>query len=141
MRRLSQGRPGPAGYLPGWPEARALTSALADWRDSPPPYPPCRPLNGVEFVDKQRKPDARLRSFAILGESDAENVRQFTVRLQIEGEDAPRLVRYNLLGRDPVWVFRLEDYEMISHWEHPMNEDAPPAASGSAGGAPPARGP
>ncbi len=91
--------------------------------------------------DKQRKPDARLRSFAILGESDAENVRQFTVRLQIEGEDAPRLVRYNLLGRDPVWVFRLEDYEMISHWEHPMNEDAPPAASGSAGGAPPARGP
>ena len=82
-----------------------------------------------------------MRSFAILGESDAENVRQFTVRLQIEGEDAPRLVRYNLLGRDPVWVFRLEDYEMISHWEHPMNEDAPPAASGSAGGAPPARGP
>ena len=80
------------------------------------------------FADKQRRPGDRLRSFAILGETEGENVRQFTVRLEVEGDDAPRLVRYNVLGRDPVWVFRLEDYEMISHWQHPMNEPEPPPA-------------
>jgi hypothetical protein len=27
-----------------------------------------------------------------------------------------------VLGRNPSWVFRLEDFEQICHWEHPMNE-------------------
>jgi hypothetical protein len=118
----------PPRYLPGWPEARsALITALTDWCAAAPPLPPSRELKGVVFTDKQRKPGDRLRSFAILGESDVDTVRQFTVRLQFEGEDGPRLVRYNVLGRDPVWVIRLEDCEMICRWEHPMNdeEDSP----------------
>lgn len=111
-------------YLPGWPESRAaLVAALTDWRENPPPYAPSRELRGIVFADKQRKPDDRLRSFAVLGETEVENARQFTVRLEIQGDEAPRLVRYNVLGREPIWVFRLEDYEMISHWEHPMNDD------------------
>jgi hypothetical protein len=122
------------GYLPDWPEARAaLTAALEDWRASPPPLVEPRQLPGVVFADKQRRPGDRLRSFAILGQTEGESVRQFTVRLEIEGDDAPRLVRYNVLGRDPVWVFRLEDYEMISHWQHPMDEsEAPPPAPSAA---------
>jgi hypothetical protein len=126
----------PPRYLPGWPEARsALNTALTDWRESSPPFPPSRELPGVVLADKHRSPDARLRSFTILGETDVENLRQFTVRLQFEGEDVPQLVRYNVLGRDPVWVFRLEDYEMISHWEHPMNDEeaSPPAPKSAAG--------
>jgi hypothetical protein len=45
------------------------------------------------------------------------------------------LVRYNVLGRDPIWVFRLEDYEMISHWEHPMigEAEAPPESTPATG--------
>lgn len=118
------GDPESPRYLPDWPESRsALVAALTDWRESPPPYPPSRELRGIVFADKQRKPDDRLRSFAVLGETEVENARQFTVRLEIQGDDTPRLVRYNVLGRDPIWVFRLEDYEMISHWEHPMNDD------------------
>jgi hypothetical protein len=63
-------------------------------------------------------------SFQILAQSDIENARQFTVRLNFEHE--PLLVRYNIVGRQPVWVFRQEDYEMISHWEHKMEEEAAP---------------
>jgi hypothetical protein len=85
------------------------------------------------FADKSRSPETRLRSFSILGETEIENARQFTVRLTLDGDDAPRLVRYNVLGRDPVWVFRLEDYEMISHWQHPMNEEPPPAEAKTSG--------
>jgi hypothetical protein len=102
--------------------------ALADWRDQGPAPTEATTRPVYRFVDKQRGADERLRSFAILGQSDVENVRQFLVRLDIEGKDEPRLVRYNVLGRDPAWVFRLEDFEQICHWEHPM-DDTPPAAA------------
>jgi hypothetical protein len=82
----------------------------------------------VKFVDKRRKPTQRLLAFEILGKSDIENARQFTVRLTLEGDESPQLVKYNVLGRDPVWVFRLEDYEMFSHWE--MDMDAPVSNAG-----------
>jgi hypothetical protein len=134
------------GYLPDWSEARlALESALTAWRDAPSPLPQSLDTPAVKFVDKQRRPGERLLSFAILGQTDAETARQFTVRLQVDGGEPPRLVRYNVLGRNPYWVFRLEDFEMIAHWEHDMSEPAPgeptaaqPAtgAGGAAGGPP-----
>ncbi len=82
-------------------------------------------IPGVQFVDQRRKPNQRLMSFLVLGQTDIENARQFTVRLNLEGEDLPQLVKYNILGRDPVWVFRLDDYEMFAHWEHDMDAPAP----------------
>jgi hypothetical protein len=110
-------------FLPDRGEARqALQSALSAWHDAPSPLPRSFDTRAVVFVDKQRKPNQRLLSFQILGQADIENARQFTVRLNLEGEESPRLVEYNILGRDPVWVFRLEDYEMFSHWEHDMAE-------------------
>jgi hypothetical protein len=110
------------GYLPGWAEARqALDAALTAWRDAPSPLPPSLDSPTVKFVDKQRRPGQRLLSYEVLGRSAVENARQFTVRLRLGEAGAPQLVRYNVLGRDPAWVFRLEDYEAISHWEMEMN--------------------
>ena len=31
--------------------------------------------------------------------------------------------RYVVVGRDPVWVIRYDDYEMLTHWHHPMPAD------------------
>jgi hypothetical protein len=122
---MSSDPPAP-GFLPGWDEAtEALVSALAAWRDAPSPLPASLSTRSVQFVDNRRRPNQRLRDFQILAHGDVENARQFTVRLNLAGEDSPQLVKYNVLGRDPVWVFRLEDYEMFSHWEHDMDE--PPA--------------
>jgi hypothetical protein len=112
-------------FVPSWEEARqALESALSTWRDAPSPLPASFGIRAVQYVDKRRKPDQRLLSFQVLGQTDIENIRQFTVRLTLEGEDSPQLVKYNIVGRDPVWVFRLEDYEMFAHWEHDMPEPA-----------------
>jgi hypothetical protein len=113
-------------FVPSWDEARhALEASLAAWRDAPSPSPASLDVPGVRFVDKQRKPDRRLLSFQVLAQTEIENARQFTVRLNLEGDESPQLVKYNILGRDPVWVFRLDDYEMFAHWEHDMG---PPAA-------------
>jgi hypothetical protein len=119
--------PATPGYMPGWDEARqALQSALSAWRDAPrsAPLPPTFAIPSVQFIDKRRRSDQRLLSFEILSQTDIENARQFTVRLTVEGEERPQLVKYNIVGRQPVWVFRLEDYEMFSHWEHDMDEPA-----------------
>jgi hypothetical protein len=118
-------------FVPSWAEARqALESSLSDWRDAPSPLSASSDSRGVQTVDKQRKPDQRLLSFQILGQVDIENTRQFTVRLNLEGEESPQLVKYNVLGRNPVWVFRLDDYELLSHWQHDMSPPPPgPAAT------------
>jgi hypothetical protein len=117
------------GFLPSWAEARhALESSLSTWRDTPSPLPVSFDIPAVQFVDQRRGPNQRLLSFQILGQTEIENARQFTVRLNLEGEDSPQLVKYNVLGRQPVWVFRLENYEMTSHWEHRMDPPEPAPA-------------
>ncbi len=120
----------PPGYLPSWDEARqALDWALSAWRDSNSP-PERISSPSVQFVDRQRRPDDRLASYQILAQTDVENARQFTVRLKLEGQESPQLVRYVVLGRDPVWVFRSEDFDLISHWEHKMDDpDQPPVVA------------
>ncbi len=85
------------------------------------PLPASSNTDSVQFLDKRRKSNQRLLAFEILGQSDIENARQFTVRLNPEGDESPQLVKYNIVGRFPVWVFGLEDYEMFSHWEHDMD--------------------
>jgi hypothetical protein len=116
--------------MPGWEEARSsMVTVLSAWRDAPSPLPASFDTPSVMFIDKRRRPNQRLAAFEILGQTDVENARQFTVRLELEGEESPQLVKYNIVGREPVWVFRLEDYEMFSHWEHDMDEpDQAPAA-------------
>ncbi len=110
-------------FVPSWAEARqSLDSSLSVWRDAPPPLPASFDIPGVQFVDGQRKPNQRLLSFQVLSQTDIENARQFTVRLNLEGEESSQLVKYNLVGRNPVWVFRLDDYEKFAHWEHDMSE-------------------
>jgi hypothetical protein len=119
------------GFLPSWAEARhALESSLSTWRDTPSPLPVSFDIPAVQFVDQQRNPKQRLLSFQILAQTEIENARQFTVRLNLAGDESPQLVKYNVLGRDPVWVFRLENYEMTAHWEHRMDppDPAPPTA-------------
>ncbi len=113
------------GFLPDWNEARkALESALTSWRDSPDRLTAVS-SQGIQFVDQQRRPAQKLRSFEILSKTETENARQFIVRLRLEDEPQPRLVRYNVFGRSPIWVYRLEDYENISHWMHKMDDDQP----------------
>ena len=121
----------PGYFIPPWDKAtRALESALSAWQNAPSPVPESFEIPSVQFIDSHRKPRQRLLSFQILRKSDVETARQFTVRLNLEGDASPQLVKYNVLGRDPLYVFRLEDLEMIGHWEMNMDEPAPEPGQG-----------
>jgi hypothetical protein len=110
-------------YVPAVETAReALTAALTGWNAGGPPTKLAGSSVAVQFVDRQRQNGRKLRSFAVLGEAPGEGPRCFAVRLLLEGPDEEKRVRYVVLGVDPVWVFRHEDYELMTHWDCPMEE-------------------
>src|SRR5262245_12965177 len=114
-----------ARYIPAEPAARqALEVALAAWQDGQPPGPVAGTTPLVRVVDGHRRPGQKLQDFEILGPAPGDGPRVYAVRLTLDGPREEQKVRFVVLGIDPLWVVRYEDYEMIAHWEHPMDEDA-----------------
>ncbi len=114
-------RPDPNRYVPSEPAARqALAAALESWRAGKESAIRSGDV-GVVFVDRHRKKDQRLKRFTILGETPGDAPRCFAVRLWLEEPAEEVRVRYVVLGIDPLWVERHEDYVLMLHWDHPMD--------------------
>jgi hypothetical protein len=114
-----------AGYerfVPAEQAARdALEKALASWQRGE-PHGAVAAAPAVQFVDTHHKPNQRLKAFAVLSLAPGEGPRVFTVRLTLDGPAEEVRARYVVLGIDPMWVMRQEDYDMTAHWEHPMKK-------------------
>lgn len=112
----------PARFYPPPDRAQAsLEAALTAWQQGAAPGPvPGTADPVVQLVDSFRPAGQRLHGFTILGAAPGDGPRVFTVRLQVDGSADGVRARYVVFGVDPVWVFRHEDYEMMSHWDHPM---------------------
>lgn len=130
----THGGVGPEAFVPTPELARsALSASLQSWRDGRPRGPvsvnaPALALRvTVEVSDSYRSPDRPLQAFEILGPVGTSDVRAFAVRLSFDNPREEQVVRYLVVGKNPLWVFRQEDYERISHWEHKIKEDEEPA--------------
>ena len=105
-------------YLPGTGAARAaLNGALKAWQNGHKPgriddANPC-----VQVVDSHWQAGERITNYEILGEIAGEGPRCFSVRLTTESEGEHE-ARYFVLGRQPLWVYRDEDYGRIAQWDH-----------------------
>ncbi|ODT97204.1 MAG: hypothetical protein ABS79_07610 [Planctomycetes bacterium SCN 63-9] len=102
----------------------SLASALDAWKAGRPAGGKLIGSNpGVGVVDTLQA-ERPLVDYEIVGALFAlPEARPFAVRLTL---DSPREIlsaRYVVLGRDPIWVFRQEDYELILHWEHKMSPE------------------
>jgi hypothetical protein len=115
-----------ARYVPS-PElaAAALDASLRAWRDGQPAGPVRAQGRSVEVSDSERLSGRRLKAYAILGPIGLEGPRGFAVRLALDAPPEESTVRYLVVGLDPIWVFRQEDYERISHWEHKVTTPSP----------------
>ena len=116
----------------------AVTAAMNAWKNgvAPGPVPHTAPL--VHLTDSHRQPGQALSEFEVLGEVPGNADRCFAVRLKLSSPEAEERVRYVVVGIDPLWVFRHEDYDMLMHWEHPMEKTADaddPAADSPSGDA------
>jgi hypothetical protein len=106
----------------------ALDSTLEAWQTGAAPAPVDGGARTVQVADTHRTPGQTLASYKILGETAVDGGRRFVVRLELENPAAAENARFVVVGIDPLWVFRQEDYDMIAHWDHPMpaEEAAPP---------------
>src|SRR5688572_26427826 len=110
-----------ASFVPGEDVARqALTDAMTAWKNDGSTSLSQDGETMVEVVDKHRRPGQSLVAFEILGEVSGIGGRSFEVKLELANPSQTEHVRYIVVGINPLWVFRQEDYELLSHWDHPM---------------------
>lgn len=99
----------------------AVEAALNQWQN----HKPSKELSfKVEFVDTHRNPEQRLENFDILGEAGSDAGRCFSVRLTLANPDELQTARFIVIGINPVWVFREDDFTMLTHWDC-MRGEAP----------------
>jgi hypothetical protein len=98
----------------------ALKQGLDAWQAGKPPgeIPGTRPA--IQVVDVGRKPEQTLTGYRILGETRGPSGRTFAVSLKLANPDEELKTQYIVVGIDPLWVFRQDDYELLSHWDHHM---------------------
>lgn len=110
-------------YIPAPDVAeQALKSAMEAWKDGEPVgvIPGTQPP--VHLVDSHRKPGQVLIRYEILGSVPGNAPRCFAVKAYLTNPEKEERLRYIVLGIDPLWIWRQEDYDLMCHWEHPMEE-------------------
>ena len=87
----------------------------------------------IRVVDTLRQPEQKLQSFEVLSKSQNSAAGwTYVVRLNFDQPAASLRARFVVVGVDPIWVFRKEDYDHLAHWEHPMPEPLPAEESPAA---------
>lgn len=99
--------------------ADALEQVLAAWQsgDAAGPLASRSAPITIQVADTTRQPGQRLVDYEVLGEISGEGPRTFMVRLKLENPNLEEKAVYYLVGIDPLWVFRQEDYDAVVHWE------------------------
>lgn len=110
---------GHARYTPVSSEAAAaLEKALTAWRDGK-PYGVIDTKPPVQVVDLVWQEGQQIESFQIGTEEDpGDGTKQFAVKLKMKKPAGEKDVRYVVHGRDPIWVFRDEDYKRALNMEN-----------------------
>lgn len=103
----------------------AVRRALDAWQagESPGEIPNTQPV--IHVVDVGRKPGQTLGGYRVLGETRGPSGRTFAVTLNLLNPPEDLKTQYIVVGIDPLWVFRQEDYELLSHWDHHMPAATP----------------
>lgn len=116
-------------FVPPEDAARAaLDASLKQWAAGDPGQTVPGRTPAVMTSDGLRTPGRTLTAYTILGPVPADAPRCFAVRLTLGNPSAELRERYVVVGLDPLWVLRYDDYEMLTHWHHPMPADPKPPA-------------
>jgi hypothetical protein len=116
------GRDHRARFTPAEEVAKhALESGLAAWQNGQPAGPVAGTSPLIHVVDSHRKAGQKLSRFEVLGTAPGDGPRVYAVRLSLDEPREEKRVRFVVVGIDPLWVIRYEDYEMLAHWDHPMD--------------------
>ena len=103
-------------YIPSEKNARtALEKALTAWQAGKQPNEIGSTAPVVGAVDSHWQSGEKLASFEIVEEvpGDGQGPKVFSVRLTTNKAATPQTVRYYIFGKDPLSVYREEDYKLL----------------------------
>lgn len=99
-------------YVPSEETARnSLRAALDAWKQGGKPGQITTVSPTVQVVDSVWQEGGKLGSYEIVGGEEGDGPRWFSVRLKLVGSNAEQVVRYVVVGREPIWVYREADYK------------------------------
>jgi hypothetical protein len=102
-------------YIPAKDTARrSLETALDVWVKDGRPGTVAGTSPTIEVVDSRWKAGQKLASYEILQQEPGDGPPRFSVRLKLKKSPGDEVVRYVVLGRDPLWVYREDDYNRLS---------------------------
>jgi hypothetical protein len=91
---------------------------LSAWRDGK-PYGPVAATPPVQVADTAWQRGDKLESFEIGAEEDGgDSTKQFAVKLKMKAPARESTDRYVVHGRDPIWVYREEDYKRMLNMDN-----------------------
>jgi hypothetical protein len=121
--------PDPEGFLPSADVARrALELALNTWQSGGQPNRIQADSLTVQPVDLNWKSGKQLAAFTILQEETHQKPPRFTVRLTWK-DNTEEVVHYVVVGRDPIWLFRQQEFERVARMDHEHSSTPPGAQS------------
>ena len=107
-----------ARFKPTTDEARSsLEAALTAWRDGK-PYGSVVATPPIQVGDSAWQAGDQVESFEIGEELDDDGTKQFVVAFKMKKPPGDRTARYFVHGRDPVWVYREEDYKRMLNMDN-----------------------
>lgn len=101
----------------------ALDRCLGAWAKGESTSPVAGTYPPIHLIDGLRTKERKLLKYEILGPTPADAARCIAVRLTLGNPSQEIRERYVVVGIDPIWVWRLDDYVMLTHWNHPMTAD------------------
>jgi hypothetical protein len=108
-----------ARYTPTSDEARkSLEASLTAWRDGQ-AYGSVTATPPIQVADSTWQGGGQIESFEIGDEqTDADGTKRFPVKLKMKKPPGDQSLHYVVRGRDPVWVFREEDYKRMNNMDN-----------------------
>ena len=108
-----------ARFKPTSDEARSsLETALTAWRDGK-PYGSVVATPPIQVGDSAWQAGDQVESFEIGEElDDGDGTEQFVVAIKMKKPPGNQSVRYYVHGRDPVWIYREEDYKRMLNMDN-----------------------
>ena len=102
-------------FLPAEDTARkALETALTAWQNGERVGKIDSASPTIQVVDSKWRAGQKLQGYQILRALPRDGPKHFVVRLTLKQPRAEQEARYVVLGLDPLWVYREEDYKQAS---------------------------
>ena len=114
-------------YTPSATSARqALDSALSAWQKGTKPESLASASPPVHPVDFQWQAGQGLEAYQILAEEPGEGSQcKFSVSLKLKKTPAALKTRYIVVGREPLWVYREEDFTRLLNMDNNPRPSTP----------------